>query len=500
MGDISKYKRQLYILFFVACAFSFRMLPGPMFLDDAYITFRMADNLAAGNGFVYNIDERVLSSTTPLYVIVLALISLFNLSVPLIAFTLNAILGAVTAFLLFSACRMMCRNDEVSLGVAFLYAVSPGSVIYAMAGMETIFFEFVIVLSCIMILRKHDCWAAGLAGILPLIRPEGILISLLLGISMIGIKRRRVFKYGVFACLPLCVWLLWALYYYGDVIPHSVREKYTFFNDPKYAVGITGFCRQWMYHVYSIFWDNPISESNLWNTHFLTIIVGMTPFSMCYLYGVHKAIHNLRYLPLLLSPLFIAFFYIIGRGGLPFQWYYIPTTGLLILGAFYGGWCLLSDLVQGTKINLLGRLPGWLCFAVAVFMCLMHVVLRYEYCPKLRPVALNQHVPAYRESVYLDAGRWINKRVQGYDDLVLCSEVGALGYAVNAKVWDQHLTTPSWIGEGGDALVEKYKPCFISFMGLNPPVERLREQPEIAEIGAEGLKYRKVYECNRDAA
>jgi hypothetical protein len=34
-------------------------------VDDAFITFRYAENLAAGNGFVYNLGEKVLGTTTP---------------------------------------------------------------------------------------------------------------------------------------------------------------------------------------------------------------------------------------------------------------------------------------------------------------------------------------------------------------------------------------------------------------------------------------------------
>ena len=41
-------------------------------MDDAMITYRVAENLAYGRGFVYNLGERVQVSTTPLYAIVLA--------------------------------------------------------------------------------------------------------------------------------------------------------------------------------------------------------------------------------------------------------------------------------------------------------------------------------------------------------------------------------------------------------------------------------------------
>lgn len=40
--------------------------------EDAYITFRYARNLANGNGFVYNVSERIYGTTTPLFTLLLA--------------------------------------------------------------------------------------------------------------------------------------------------------------------------------------------------------------------------------------------------------------------------------------------------------------------------------------------------------------------------------------------------------------------------------------------
>ena len=39
----------------------------PNTVDDAYITFRYARNVATGVGFVYNAGDRVLGTTTPAY-------------------------------------------------------------------------------------------------------------------------------------------------------------------------------------------------------------------------------------------------------------------------------------------------------------------------------------------------------------------------------------------------------------------------------------------------
>jgi len=44
--------------------------------DDAFITFRYAENIANGIGFVYNEGERLLGTTTPLFTLILAFFSL----------------------------------------------------------------------------------------------------------------------------------------------------------------------------------------------------------------------------------------------------------------------------------------------------------------------------------------------------------------------------------------------------------------------------------------
>src|SRR5829696_1795487 len=51
--------------------------------DDPYITYRYASNLAQGAGFVYNAGERILSTTTPLYTLILALAGLTGASIPI---------------------------------------------------------------------------------------------------------------------------------------------------------------------------------------------------------------------------------------------------------------------------------------------------------------------------------------------------------------------------------------------------------------------------------
>ncbi|MDQ6739848.1 MAG: hypothetical protein M3021_05655, partial [Actinomycetota bacterium] len=52
--------------------FGFALAYDSFLPDDSYITYRYAQNLPAGHGLVFNLGERVLSTTTPLYTLLLA--------------------------------------------------------------------------------------------------------------------------------------------------------------------------------------------------------------------------------------------------------------------------------------------------------------------------------------------------------------------------------------------------------------------------------------------
>ena len=56
------------ILFFAAIAARLVVFFATHYtVDDAFITFRYAENLAHGNGLVYNLGERLLGASTPLF-------------------------------------------------------------------------------------------------------------------------------------------------------------------------------------------------------------------------------------------------------------------------------------------------------------------------------------------------------------------------------------------------------------------------------------------------
>ena len=73
--------------------------------DDPFITFRYAENLARGLGFVYNSGERVLSTTTPLFALLLAVLSHSGLDLPHLANLIGALSLALGGLALWDLAR-----------------------------------------------------------------------------------------------------------------------------------------------------------------------------------------------------------------------------------------------------------------------------------------------------------------------------------------------------------------------------------------------------------
>ena len=483
----------------VLAAGAFRIAPGPSTIDDAYITYRISGNIHSGNGFVYNPGERLQSSTAPMYALLLAGLRWFWGDLVQISFWVNVLAGMAAAGLLFAIAKKITGSPWAAVCAVLPYAICPGSVIYAASGMETPFFEMAAIAACAAFLFRKDWIATALAGILPLIRPEGLLVSTLVGLGLIVAKRKRVWAYGAVALLPLVLWAAWAWWYFGSIVPHSVSEKQRFFTDPRFAVGYLGFLRQWVYHYYSLFWGQPIEMDCIRNTKYGSMILASLPFFMGYVYQIWTSFRRLpRSIPFALAPGLYALACILGRAGLPFPWYFMPTNGLFIAATLCGTFVLARD-IWGRFGNGRSWAPEAAVALCAGCVLAGHGAYRYDFLPRFRPAALARHVPPHREPVYEEVGRWLRDRGGAAEEIVLCAEVGAVGYFCPFKVWDQHLTTPRWIRERGGDLVDRYRPLYITFMGLYPPVAELAEQPEEARLGKTQVHYRKVYSENRNA-
>ena len=194
---------------------------GNLAQDDAYITFRYARNLAQGKGFVYNDNEWVLGTSTPLYTILLALIS--NISKFDIV-ELNKIISVISVWLsaglLFEIRKSVA--DRLAFFLVLIYITNP--LMRNFIGMESYF------LLCFMMLT---IWAyqtgkrnvSGICcGLLILIRYEMVLLLIIIGLWDY-VKYRKLPFWLLPGIALVSIWLIYATIVFGTPIPLSVSAK-----------------------------------------------------------------------------------------------------------------------------------------------------------------------------------------------------------------------------------------------------------------------------------
>ena len=234
---MSRRTKILLGLLLAALAFGLRILPGPRTIDDAYITYRYARNLLEGNGPVFNPGRPVLGTTTPLYMGLISAVALplggSGAPFPEIALGVNALADALSCLLLIAVGSSL-RRPAAGCAAALAWAVSPMSVTFAVGGLETS--VYVLLLLSVLYCRLEEKFTAMslLAGLAFLTRPDAlILIALLWTECLVTFIRRqgwtagirRVFIHSLPLLALLAGWSVFAAFYYGALLPHSLLAK-----------------------------------------------------------------------------------------------------------------------------------------------------------------------------------------------------------------------------------------------------------------------------------
>ncbi|GAB4476486.1 MAG: hypothetical protein Kow00124_18640 [Anaerolineae bacterium] len=217
-------------------AIAARLIPGPRIIDDAYITYRYAANLAAGHGLVYNPGEPVLGTTTPLYALLLVPAALLGgpAALPVVSPILNTLVDAANVVLLALLARRLLGENLPGLLAGMLWAVAPRSVTFAIGGMETALAVALMLAAFTLWLGGRSRPAAALTALATLTRPDALIWAGPLALGMI-VERWRSTQGKPLARLPwaelgvyLAVVLPWVIYgtlTYGSPLPHSIAAK-----------------------------------------------------------------------------------------------------------------------------------------------------------------------------------------------------------------------------------------------------------------------------------
>jgi arabinofuranosyltransferase len=220
-------------------------------VEDAYISFRYAENFSRGRGLVYNEGEYVEGYTNFLWVFLLGALR-YWFEFPELAKKLG-FLFALSTLIPFCMWRRNSKEDRwIGITAASFLVVCPGFHLWSVAGLETSLFTCLLTVAVWLDFgcAKSHPFASGLCfGLATVTRPEGALFFLLFLAPQVirNIKTpRKIFPYISGYVLIVIPHLLFRLFYYGEWVPNTYWVKGKRFQGGGWAyitryVAMTGF-------------------------------------------------------------------------------------------------------------------------------------------------------------------------------------------------------------------------------------------------------------------
>jgi arabinofuranosyltransferase len=208
--------------------------------EDAFINFRIVDQIFAGHGPVFNAGERVEAATSPLWLFILVVgRAVFGAFVSIEWIALVAGLGAaIAAFVIAGyAARIQLRGrDGVVLPIGLLLVASVAVVWdFSTSGLEMSlvwlwlagsWWALMTAARSDRIARRTRIGCCVVLGLAPLVRPELTLMMLCLLVAWFALARPRRIVFDVVAIFAIPVaYEIFRMGYYAMVVPNTALAK-----------------------------------------------------------------------------------------------------------------------------------------------------------------------------------------------------------------------------------------------------------------------------------
>jgi arabinofuranosyltransferase len=206
--------------------FTLAVLRRAWMCDDAFIMMRSVDNLVEGRGFVFNVGERVLGFTNPLWALLVAAVYSSIRNPYLTPVMLGVVVSAATAALLVV---QGARDKRCVALVLVALCFSRAFVDFSTSGLENSLTHLLLVAYFFMVLRPQRAWLLKLSLIAALAivnRPDlAVLVAPALVYAWWRMRRAGANRRVLLGFLPAIAWFGFALVYYGFPLPNTVYAK-----------------------------------------------------------------------------------------------------------------------------------------------------------------------------------------------------------------------------------------------------------------------------------
>ena len=245
--------RVIFYFFLLSLIFLFLCIVSYVgIFEDAFISFRYANNLAAGQGLVFNAGEHVWGFSNFLWTVILALGVVCGFSITAFAKYFGVISAIFIIIALF--CRLLrqsCNNPYLALAGTSFLITSTHFLLASQNGLETVFFTLLVFLGILIFIdallnEENHPWYAICFLLASMTRPEGPLFMMVAGFVEISLfirfKKKIILKRLGLAALVFTVgytvYVLLMYLYYDALLPNAFFVKVDLKNNHQISGGI----------------------------------------------------------------------------------------------------------------------------------------------------------------------------------------------------------------------------------------------------------------------
>jgi len=220
----------------------------PYALDDCYITYRYAYNLFHHNQLVFNLGEKILGTTTPLYTLILGGLHLFFEEIPRVSHFISFMSASLAGFFLFC----LLKKDNLPVGV-FCALCFP--FILRDIGFEINFLIFLFALSLFLFVQGKYLICSVILGLCFLTRQDSVVFIAVMLLIYWQKNRKVPFKELLVFSITIAPWLIFSHFYFGSLFPTSFHVKGGYTNFLHYFTNslwhLAQFCEPYNFYLLS---------------------------------------------------------------------------------------------------------------------------------------------------------------------------------------------------------------------------------------------------------
>jgi hypothetical protein len=424
--------------------------------DDPYITYRYAQNLIAGKGFVYNSGEKILSTTSPFLGLLLTIGGFVWSNLPRIAEILGGISLGASGYLFF----VLCQTWELPYAAWFGLFLLP---IFPLAadtiGSETPLYIAIGLAALLFYTKKNYLLTALFCSLIIFTRPDGVLLPIVLSLHYLFFLRGSIpWKAVLLFCILNLIWWGGIWIHFGSPFPVTLLAKQqqgVMAISQKFAPGfltiVNGYRQHWYYGVEAILGGIGLMFLFIKRNTGLLLIAWTALYFLSYsLLGVTR-----------------------------YFWYYTP----LVPGFIFLVGCGLQAIANGGNA-LARKLKPLPAKSFPALQALLIIGLLIPHFVNLSG-AVNR--VDHRVKIYREVGIWLDKNTSA-SSKVGALEIGIIGYYSKRTIIDfaglvqpevaRQMRSDSNYEDTAEWAVSHYKPDYVILqIGGFPDLEKtLRKQ------------------------